>query len=235
MATIRLENVGKVYKNRDRETNAIVDVTLQIGQGEFVFFVGSRGAGKSTLLDIITGAVKPDRGAVYVDDVDLNRGNRRQTDKLRALFGRIGQESELSRMETVYENLGVTTKRTLLLRKKLGDTSRADKALGLVGMGGSGERYPRDMTPPECRRIQMAKAILGSPSVLTLDDFTDQMDEDTVWDMLHLLNALNRKGTTVLMATNSSYIVNTQRKRVITLADGRIAGDVKKGRYGYIG
>ena len=236
MPTIRLENVAKIYKTKNRETAAIMDINLQIGQGEFVFFVGSRGAGKSTLLDVIAGAVKPDRGAVYVDDVDINRGNRREVDRLRAVFGRIGQESELNRMATVYENMGISSRRPLFFRKKAAEnTARADKALGLVGMSGAGERYPRDMKPPECRRIQMAQAILKSPSVLMLDDFTEQMDEDTVWDMLHLLNALNRRGTTVLMATNSSYIVNTQRKRVITLADGKIAGDVKKGRYGYIG
>ncbi|MBQ9345782.1 MAG: ATP-binding cassette domain-containing protein [Oscillibacter sp.] len=236
MPTIRLENVAKIYKNRNRETTAIMDINLQIGQGEFLFFVGSRGAGKSTLLDVICGAVKPDRGAVYVDDADLNQGTRREQDRRRACFGRIGQESELNRTMTVYENMGMSARKPLLFRKRAEEAAlRVEKALGLVGMGGTGDRYPRDMTPSECRRVQMAKAILRSPSVLLLDNFTDQMDEDTVWDMLHLLNALNKRGTTVLMATNSSYIVNVQRKRVVTLADGKIAGDVKKGRYGFIG
>lgn len=236
MPTIRLENVAKIYKNRSRETAAIMDINLQIAQGDFIFFVGSRGAGKSTLLDVISGVVKPDRGAVYVDDADLNRGSRREQDRMRANFGRIGQESELNRTMTVNENMGVSARRPLFFRKKAEELqSRVDKALGLVGMAGAGDRYPRDMRPSECRRVQVAKAILKSPAVLLLDNFTERMDEDTVWDMLHLLNAMNRRGTTVLMATNSSYVVNIQRKRVVTLADGKIAGDVKKGRYGYIG
>ena len=190
MPTIRLENVAKIYKNKNRETAAIMDINLQIAQGEFLFFVGSRGAGKSTLLDVISGALKPDRGAVYVDDVDLNRGSRRETDRIRAMFGRIGQESELNRTMTVYENMGVSVRRPLFFRKKAEELlSRVDKALGLVGMAGAGDRYPRDMKPSECRRVQVAKAILKSPPVVMLDDFTDQMDEDTIWDMLHLLNA----------------------------------------------
>ena len=236
MPSIRLENVAKIYKTKNRETAAIMDIDLFIEQGEFVFFVGSRGAGKSTLLDVISGNLKPDRGAVYVDDVDLNRGSRREVERVRACFGRIGQESELNRTATIYENMGISNRRPLLFRKKADDTAaRADKALGLVGMSGAGERYPRDLSASQCRRVQVAKAILKSPSILLLDNFTEQMDEDTVWDMLHLLNAMNKRGTTILMATNSSYVVNVQRRRVVTLADGKIAGDVKKGRYGYIG
>ena len=239
MASIRLTNVAKIYRGRDREITAISDIFLEIAQGEFVFIVGSRSAGKSTLLDIIAGELKPDRGTVFLDDEDLNKGTKRQMEKMRMAFGRIGQETELNRTETVYFNLGVLPPgpfpQLRFLQKKGTDPAVADKALALVGMSGSGDRIPREMTQSEGGRVQLAKAILNSPSILLLDNFTDQMDNDTAWDMLHLLADLNHRGTTIIMATNSSYIVNTMRRRVVTLADGRIVGDVKKGRYGYIG
>ncbi len=234
MPTIRLENVAKIYKSKTRENAAIKNVNLTIEQGEFVFVVGSRGAGKSTLLDVIAGVLKPEQGQVFLDDADLYKLSPRESEKKRACIGRIAQESELNRMETVYDNLS-TMKRVGLFRKKVVDESLADKALGIVGMPGTGKTFPRDLTPPECRRIQVAKAILNSPAILMLDDFTMNMDEDTIWDMLHLLMELNRRGTTILMATNSSYVVNVMRRRVVTLADGRVVGDVKKGKYGFIG
>ena len=239
MATLRLENVAKVYKTSSRDITAIKNIDLEIMQGEFVFIVGSRGAGKSTLLDIMAGELRPDQGRVLLDEKDINKGARRQMDELRRAFGRIGQETELNRTETVNFNMGVTPPGPFpglrFLQKKGVDPARVEKALALVGVGGSGDRIPREMSQAECRRVQLAKAILNSPSILLLDSFTDLMDDDTAWDMLHLLNELNNRGTTIIMATNSSYIVNYMRKRVVTLADGRIAGDVKKGRYGYIG
>lgn len=236
MPTIRLVNVAKIYESKRRKTTALMDVDLEIRQGEFVFFVGSRGAGKSTLLDVIAGEVQPDWGDVYLDRVNLYKGKRKELDALRrASFGRIGQEMELDRTATVNENLGVARRRGLFRRKAGVDEAVAEKALALVGMPESGERYPKDLRTSQCRRIQVAKAILSSPPILLMDDFTDRMDNDTIWDMRHLLDALNQGGTTILLATNSSSIVNVMRRRVITLADGKIVGDVKKGRYGYIG
>lgn len=233
MPTIRLDNVAKIYTTRDYQHIAIRDIDLIIEQGEFVFFVGSRGAGKSTLLNVIAGIAVPDHGRVLLDDVDFNQLSRRKSRKVRACIGRIAQNEELNRLETVRENLS-TWKWVGPFRKRDLDRTLAEKALGIVGVPDCLEIYPRDLTSSECRRVQIARAILNSPAILMLDDFTDRMDEDTVWDMLHLLNEMNKKGTTILMATNSSYVVNVMRKRVVTLADGRIVGDVRKGKYGYI-
>lgn len=235
MPTIRMEHVAKYYRRGERDIAAVFGIDLEIVQGEFVFVVGSRGAGKSTLLDLMAGTVKPDMGRVLLDGVDIHAAGKRRKDRIRADIGRIGQETELRRQETVYENLS-EMKQSGLFRKKVIDRERADKALGLVGMAGYGDRFPRYLSPPENRRIQIAQAIMKSPDILLLDDFTDQMDDDTAWDLAHgLLNELNRRGTTIVMVTNSSHLVDVMRRRVVTLADGQIKGDVRRGRYGYIG
>ena len=233
MPTIRLEKVSKSYHEREREHIAIRHVTLTVEQGDFLFVVGSRGAGKSTLLNIIAGRLKPDQGTVFLDDTDVN--SLRPKDQARAFsaISCIPQGAELDSAETVYGNLSEEVRR-FFIRRKVIDKPLADKALGLVGVPDSGETFPRDLSSSERRRVLIARAILKSPAVLMLDDFTDRMDEDTIWDMLHLLNEMNRKGTTIIMSTNSSYVVNTMRRRVVTLADGKLVGDVKKGRYGYI-
>ena len=230
MPTIRLEDVSKLYKTKERRISAIQDVNLKIEQGEFVFFIGSRGAGKSTILDIISGDVSPDKGAVFFDDVNISRVSKRRR---RACMGKVPQESALVRTETVLQNLS-STKKKEFFRDKQPTQPLISKALGLVGMAGCEDRYPAEFSMSECRKIELAKAILRSPPILLLDEITDWMDDDTAWDMMHLLMELNRRGTTILMATTAVQIVNIMRKRVVTLVDGKIRGDVQKGRYGYL-
>ena len=234
MPTVRLENVTKVYKSKDRRGPAILDVTFRFDQGEFIFLTGSRGAGKSTVMDIIAGELTPDNGAIFVDDVNMKRMGVVQRTRYRRSVGRVRQEPELVRNETVLRNL---TGKNLLsyVKDKAKNDARIQKSLGLVGMPGCENRYPLEFSLSECKRIELAKAILHTPQILLLDEITERTDGDTVWDMLHLLKEINeRLGTTVIMATNSAAVVNYMRQRVITLADGKLVGDVRKGRLGYI-
>ena len=106
------------------------------------------------------------------------------------------------------------------------------KVLGLVGMRGVESRYPVEMSIGECRRVELARALINSPPILVLDEITANLDDDNIWDMFQLLQEINRMGTTVIMATHASRYVNIMRRRVITLVDGKIFGDVEKGRYG---
>ena len=234
MPTIRLDNISKLYHLGEFEHWAVQAVDLTIEQGDFVFLVGSRGAGKSTLINIMAGVTKPTLGKVFLDNVDVEELRPREREQAFSAIRCIEQGAELDRSDTIYGNLSEEVRRFFFFRRRVVNKTLADKALAVVGVPESGDTFPRDLSTPECRRVLIAKAVLHSPAILMLDDFTDRMDEDTVWDMLHLLNELNRKGTTIIMSTNSSYVVNTMRRRVVTLADGKLVGDVKRGRYGYI-
>ncbi len=208
---------------------AVENIDLEITQGDFIFLVGSSGAGKSTLLNLAVGDLRPDRGAVFLNDTDLISMTKRQRARFRCRVGKVPQESGLVRTVTVQRNLAGKKK-----GRNKPDQALVEKALGLVGMSDSEEYYPLELSISECRRIELAKAILHSPDILLLDQITNRMDDDSIWDMMHLLDELNRRGTTVLMATNAKKFVNIMRKRVVTLADGRIVGDVPRGRFGAI-
>ncbi|WP_322172782.1 cell division ATP-binding protein FtsE [Acutalibacter caecimuris] len=241
MPAIRLENVSKIYKGSGkspkkediRRFETLSHVNLLIGQGEFVFFVGSRGAGSSTLLNLISGLLQPDGGAVYLDGANLAKLSRRQEKQLKYVFGRVPQESQLVRNATVFHNL-CPPGRFGKMGGAITDGPLISKALALVGMAGCEERYPAEFTASECRRIELAKAIVYSPPILVLDKITDVMDDDSIWDVMHLLEEMNRRGTTVLMSTHAKQFVNIMRRRVVTLVDGKIVGDVAKGRFGDI-
>jgi cell division transport system ATP-binding protein len=229
-----LDNVSKLYRMGEFEHWAVQGIDLTVEQGDFLFVVGSRGAGKSTLMNIMAGRLKATLGKVYLDGEDVGEMKPKAREKAFSVISCIPQGADLNRSETVYGNFTEEVREFFFFRRRVLNKPLVDKALGVVGVPDRGDTFPRDLSASECRRILIAKAILNSPAVLLLDDFTEHMDEDTIWDMLHLLNELNRKGTTIIMSTNSSYVVNIMRRRVITLADGEIVGDVKKGRYGYI-
>jgi len=234
MPTIRLEKVAKLYKGGGRHTAAIWDIDLEIEQGEFVFLIGSRGAGKSTLLDLISGDINPDQGNVYLDNVNVRSLRRWGGRKLRSRIGRVRQELSLVSNATVYQNL--TSKKMGAVPKGLFVSDKlVEKALGLVGMSGAQERYPAELSHSECTRLELARAILHSPPILLLDEITSRMDDDTTWDLFQLLREMNHRGTTVVMSSNAKKYINIMRGRVITLSDGRVIGDVPKGRYGEIG
>ena len=229
MPAIRLENVTKKYRNSEHPGLAVSHVDLTVAQGEFIFLVGSRGAGKSTLLDLLSGKTMPNKGRVYLDDVPVHFMGM-QRSRLRSLVGRVPEKTELIRNKTIQWNLTSRNPMTRL-EDSLHGKPLIQKSLGLVGMPGVERRYPREFSISDCRRIELAKAILHSPALLLLDEITEQMDDDTIWDLLHLLSELNAHGTTVIMVTNAVRYINIMRKRVITMADGRIVGDVRRGRY----
>ena len=201
--------------------------------GEFVFLVGSSGAGKTTLLELISGKLKPDRGAVYLDKKDLSKLIPWSQNRMAILFGKVQQEHSLIRKMTVEENLWIAAQ---VGRRRFESTKhvelRVKKVLGLVGMRGVEKKYPVEMSVGECRRVELARALINSPPILVLDEITANLDDDNIWDMFQLLQEVNRKGTTVIMATHASRYVNIMRRRVVTLVDGKIFGDVEKGRYG---
>ncbi len=224
MPGIRLEHVAKVYKNRKRGVSETLEVDLTIRQGEFVFVVGNHGSGKTTLLELITGELEPDRGTVWLGGADLTHMDKRESESLRDCMGVVSEESELRRTETIFKNLA-SVKHLEYLRDRLFNRPKIEKALSLVGLSGREQCYPTELTSSECRRAELARAIWRSPSILVLDGLTERADDDSVWDMLHLLAALNGRGTTVVMSAGDGSYGSILGKRVVTLSEGRIASD----------
>lgn len=230
MPLIRAEKATKLYSWEGRTTAAVNEVSLTIEQGEFLFLVGSSGAGKSTLLRLLCGELRPERGAVYLDSLNLSRVPGWHKPRVRQSFGEVWQDSRLMRRRTVFENLAVTARIGSVREPFVKE--RVKKALGIVGMPGVEDRYPVELSIGESRRVELARALINSPPILLLDELTANLDEDNSWDIFQLLMELNRMGTTVVMATHASKMVNIVRKRVVTMVDGRVFGDVKKGKYG---
>ena len=146
-------------------------------------------------------------------------------------FGIVSQQPMLVRKRTILENLMMAARAGGLQKRS---QAAAEKALGLVGLPSVGECYPVELSIGEVRRVELARALVNSPPILVLDELTANLDDDSIWDMMHLLNELNTRGTTIVMATHASQYVNIMRRRVVTLVDGRVAGDVKNGKYGDI-
>lgn len=233
MPQIRLEGIGKDYpqEHEKQVVHAIRSVDLTIEQGEFVFVTGSSGAGKSTLLQLIACETQPTRGRIFLDKVNITRMSQRQRAYRRLCFGYVPQFSTLARKRTIEENL-LAVAQLGRGRVQQSPAERVQKALGLVGLGNAASRYPVELSLGESRRVELARAIINNPEILVLDELTANLDEDTAWDLFLFLSELNRHGITIIMASHAKNFVNLMRRRVITLVDGAVFGDVAKGRYG---
>ena len=228
MPQIRLEQVSKYYQQEKKAVPAVREIDLTIEQQEFVFVTGSSGAGKSTLLNLIAGEITPTAGAVYLDNVPIGQQRRFGHPRKAGCIGYVPQISQLMRKRTIEENLAMAS----MIGRGRRKVPMEERIRCMVGLKDVEKRYPVELSLGECRRVELARAIINSPSVLVLDELTASLDEDTIWDLFHLIGELNRLGTTVIMATHAKNFVNLMRKRVITLVDGRIFGDVRNGRYG---
>ncbi|MCI9485229.1 MAG: ATP-binding cassette domain-containing protein [Clostridiaceae bacterium] len=232
MPELRLEGVTKYFKVERHKRMAVQDIDLTVRQGEFVFLNGSSGAGKSTILRLLGGDLSPDRGAAYLDNVNMNRYFGPFQYRLRRTFGYVWQDTRLIRKRTIYDNLYLAAQ-SGGLRKRSAES--VEKALSLVGMLGVQENYPAELSIGQVRRVELARALVCSPPILLIDELTANLDDDSIWDLMHLLHELNQRGTTIIMATHASRYVNIMRRRVVTLIDGRLAGDVRNGRYAQTG
>lgn len=240
MSTITADKISKYYiekrwwQRRPRVKEiGVKDVSLTIGQGEFVFVIGSSGAGKSTLLNLLSGQMKPDRGRVTVDGQDLYSLRRRNPRRYHQVVGIVNQQHTFDRSVNIKRNLERVAREDWKNEDSLLE-DRISKVLGLVGLPGAGDRYPGELTAGERRRVELAGAMINSPDILVLDEAIANLDEDSVWDTFLLLREINRKGTTIIMSVHNGRFVNMMRKRVVTLVDGRVFSDVDRGRYGEV-
>lgn len=208
---------------------ALEDVSLEIKQGEFVFIVGASGAGKSTLLRSLTREFLPTSGKITVGNTDLAKIKNNDVPLFRRKTGVVFQDFKLLDDRTVFENVALT----LEVRGKSDEeiAKAVEHTLKLVEIWDKRNLFPRQLSGGEAQRTAIARAIAGKPDIVLADEPTGDLDPKTAWGVIQLLNEINSWGTTVVMATHNQEIVNTLKKRVITLKKGKIAGDNKQGKY----
>ncbi len=208
---------------------ALDNISLEINSGEFVFIVGPSGAGKSTLLRILTKEVKPSTGKVTVGNIDITKIKDKDVPSLRRKVGVVFQDFKLLDDRTVFENVALSLE---VQGKKDEETEKlVEHILKLVEIWDKRNLFPRQLSGGEAQRTAIARAVVGKPDVLLADEPTGDLDPKTAWGVIQLLNEINSWGTTILMATHNQEIVNTLKRRVVILKNGKISKDTKEGKY----
>ena len=225
---IHLDRVTKTYKASTRP--ALDDVTVSVDKGEFVFFIGSSGSGKSTLIRLMLKEEPPTRGHISVAGRDLAKMSRWKVPLLRRSIGCVFQDFRLLTNKTVAENVGFALE---VIGKPQGTIKKVvPEVLDLVGLDGKANRMPHELSGGEQQRVALARAFVNRPLVLLADEPTGNLDPDTSIEIMRLLDRINRTGTTVVMATHDATIVNSMRRRVVELDNGRLVRDQARGIYG---
>lgn len=223
---IQIKHVTKIFPNG---VKALDDVNLFVDKEEFVFLVGISGAGKTTLIKLLFREEYPTSGEVFIDRFNVNQLNKAQIPYLRRNMGIVFQDYKLLPRRTVYENVafalqvvGTTRAQT---RRQVG------QVLELVGLSDKAKSLPNELSGGEQQRLCIARAIVNDPPILLADEPTGNLDPDTSWDIVQLLNKINSRKTIVIVATHDQTIVDAMRKRVIALEKGRIVRDQQLGAY----
>lgn len=225
---IILDDVTKFYADEDRA--ALDHVSLHIEPKEFVFLVGKSGAGKSTLIKLLTREVKPTSGRIIVGGIDYDNLQRRHIPKLRRRIGVVFQDFKLLPRRTVFENVAFALEIAGVSNREIRRT--VPKVLELVGLVDKADRFPRDLSGGERQRVSIARSMARQPSILIADEPTGNLDPENSAGIVQLLEEINNYGTTVLVTTHDEKIVNSLRRRVLTLKDGKLIGDQKdRGQY----
>lgn len=225
---IRLEHVTKTYPKASRPSLESVDVS--IAKGEFVFFIGPSGAGKSTIIKLLLREVTPTRGRVLVNNKDVSTMRSWKVPVFRRSIGCVFQDFRLLPNRTAYENVAFALE--VIGRSKTVARRVVPEVLELVGLGGKEHRYPHELSGGEQQRVAVARAFVNRPLMLLADEPTGNLDPDTSIEIMRLLDRINRTGTTVVMVTHDSNIVNQMRRRVIEIENGRVVRDQPRGVYG---
>ena len=226
---IRFENVTKVHRGHTRP--AVEAVSLHIAREEFVFLVGQSGSGKSTLLRMILREDRPTSGRIVVLGEDLAHLSAWRTPALRRQVGTVFQDFRLLPSKTVRENVAFALEVIGKPRRAVAEVVPA--VLDLVGLADKADRRPHELSGGEQQRVAIARAFANRPAVLLADEPTGNLDPATSVEIMTLLDRINRTGTTVVMATHDDGIVDSMRKRVVQLEDGRVVRDQARGIYGY--
>jgi cell division transport system ATP-binding protein len=223
---ILLDHVYLIFPNG---VKALQDVSLQVAREEFVFLVGPTGSGKSSLLKLIYREEVPAQGNVFVDKINVGKLKANQVPFLRRNIGVVFQDYKLLQDRTIYENVAFALQVTGAPRMQI--RRQVMQVLELVGLLDKAPHLPRELSGGQQQKACIARAIINNPQILLADEPTGNLDPETSWEIIQLLNKINTRKTTVLVATHDKDIVNSLRKRVIALAGGRVTSDQKLGVY----
>lgn len=219
----------RVTKKYPSHVTALEDVSLKVDNGEFVFLVGPSGAGKTTILRLLIREILPSLGSIVFDDWKINKLKNSQIPYLRRQIGFVFQDFKLLSDRTVYENIAVALE--IMGKPQHIIQERIREVLRIVRLEGKEGYFPRQLSLGEQQRVAIGRAIAGRINLLLADEPTGNLDPKTSWEVLKIINDINKSGITVVMATHNVDIVNSMKKRVVTLRDGKISRDAAKSRY----
>ncbi|MFS8500746.1 MAG: cell division ATP-binding protein FtsE [Caldicoprobacter sp.] len=223
---IQFKNVTKVYPNG---LCALSNVSFTIANGEFVFVVGASGAGKTTLMKLLLKEIEPTSGSIIVDDIDLSSLKRKEIPYYRRKLGVVFQDFRLLLDRTAYENVAFAMEIVGAPPREI--RRRVPIVLNMVGLGAKAHAYPYQLSGGEQQRVAIARALVNNPSILIADEPTGNLDPATAMEIMRILSLINRRGTTVIMATHAKNIVNAMRKRVLQFRKGVLIRDEQEGGY----
>ena len=217
---IRLENVNKVYKQGSR---ALKDINITIQDGEFVFIMGRSGSGKSTLIRLLLKETEPTSGYILVGDDNLQKMSRRNVPKYRRRLGVVFQDFRLLKDRNVYENVAFAQRVIGVPTRNIREN--VPRVLQMVGLSSKYKALPAELSGGEQQRVAIARALINKPEILLADEPTGNLDSRNSMEIMHLLEDINSRGTTVIVVTHSHEIVRDMKKRVIVLDRGVVAQD----------
>ncbi|WP_226682082.1 cell division ATP-binding protein FtsE [Sutcliffiella horikoshii] len=225
---IEMQDVFKKYPNG---VQAVDGINIKIKAGEFVYVVGPSGAGKSTFIKMMYREEKPTSGNIVIDGVNLSKLKENKVPILRRSIGVVFQDFKLLPQLTVYENVAFALE--VIEESPKNIKKRVMEVLDLVKLKHKARHLPNELSGGEQQRISIARSIVNNPKVMIADEPTGNLDPDTSWEIMNIFEEINEKGTTIVMATHNREIVNTIKKRVIAIENGKIARDQAEGDYGY--
>ena len=223
---IEFRDVKKTYNTG---TQAVKDANFKIEKGEFVFLVGTSGSGKSTLIKMILKEENPTSGKILINGRDITNLKPTKIPYLRRSMGVVFQDFRLLPDKTVYENVAFAMYVVNATPREI--RRQVPIMLSLVGLSKKAKMYPNELSGGEQQRVALARALINNPSMLIADEPTGNLDPETAWDIMNLINEINMRGTTIVVATHAKDIVDQMKKRVIHIEKGEIVKDSKKGGY----
>ena len=228
MELIRIKDLEKKYKTG---VTAIYDFDLKVKKGDFVFVIGQSGSGKSTLIKLLYREEKPTNGSINIGGIEVAKLRNRKVYKLRRKLGIVFQDYKLLPRLTVYENVAFALEILGLPSEEI--RNKTLKALEQVGLKNKSKNYPNELSGGEQQRVAIARAIVNEPKLLLCDEPTGNLDPETSWEIMQVLDEINKLGTTIIMATHDKEMVNRMKKRVIVIEAGRLKEDYEKGTYNH--